>query len=178
MQKELLNLTPKRYLCPFCGKWHKWNETHALEYYYSSSNTTNLRCCLYMIQWEYLAGKFQIYFKDDYCYFKWNCANGSQKVIGKIAISSFEQDPGEPIFTFKIPYKVGRLFETVKCNDCENFSVCQFLRDTLECYSEEEKIILGFQFERIEYKRMIEHEIETCKKYIKPKNEKAILKRL
>ena len=31
MVKELLELRPRQYLCPFCGTWHQWNERDTLQ---------------------------------------------------------------------------------------------------------------------------------------------------
>ena len=30
MERKLLNLIPKRYLCPYCGEWHEWSKSHSL----------------------------------------------------------------------------------------------------------------------------------------------------
>ena len=53
MKGELLELIPQKYLCPQCGKWHKYTWDQNLGYYDSSD-----------------CGILEVYFANDRCY--WN----------------------------------------------------------------------------------------------------------
>ena len=44
MERKLLELTPKRFLCPYCGEWHDWGERFELGYYDSISYVARFAC--------------------------------------------------------------------------------------------------------------------------------------
>ena len=63
MKGELLELIPQKYLCPKCGKWHKYTWDQNLGYYDSSDYAIEMRC-------PNLCGILEVYFANDRCY--WN----------------------------------------------------------------------------------------------------------
>ena len=63
MKGELLELIPQKYLCPQCGKWHKYTWDQNLGYYDSSDYAIEMRC-------PNLCGILEVYFANDRCY--WN----------------------------------------------------------------------------------------------------------
>lgn len=63
MKGELLGLIPKKYLCPTCGKWHKYTWDQSLGYYDSSDYAIEMRCPVFF-------GIFEVYFANGRCY--WN----------------------------------------------------------------------------------------------------------
>ena len=44
MKGELLELIPQKYLCPKCGKWHKYTWDQNLGYYDSSDYAIEMHC--------------------------------------------------------------------------------------------------------------------------------------
>ena len=76
MEKELLNLTPKRFLCPYCGEWHAYKKCE-LGYYDSSSNEAFFTCDK---AWTractlFNDAQYRIYFYGGYLYYAmaWMC---------------------------------------------------------------------------------------------------------
>ena len=67
MKGELLELIPKKYLCPTCGKWHKYTWEQNLGYYDSSDYAIEMRCPNFL-------SILEVYFANGKCY--WN--NGDQ----------------------------------------------------------------------------------------------------
>ena len=61
MKGELLELIPQKYLCPKCGKWHKYTWDQNLGYYDSSDYAIEMRC-------PNLCGILEVYFANDRCY--------------------------------------------------------------------------------------------------------------
>ena len=63
MKGELLELIPQKYLCPKCGKWHKYTWDQNLGYYDSSDYAIEMNC-------PNSFGIIEVYFANDRCY--WN----------------------------------------------------------------------------------------------------------
>lgn len=63
MKGELLELIPQKYLCPKCGKWHKYTWDQNLGYYDSSDYAIEMHC-------PNSFGIIEVYFANDRCY--WN----------------------------------------------------------------------------------------------------------
>ena len=63
MKGELLELIPQKYLCPKCGKWHKYTWDQNLGYYDSSDYAIEMHC-------PNIFGIIEVYFANDRCY--WN----------------------------------------------------------------------------------------------------------
>lgn len=63
MKGELLELIPQKYLCPKCGKWHKYTWDQNLGYYDSSDYAIEMHC-------PNSFGILEVYFANDRCY--WN----------------------------------------------------------------------------------------------------------
>lgn len=61
MKGELLELVPKKYLCPKCGKWHEYTRNQNLGYYDSSNFVIEMSC-------PDFHGTLEVYFANGRCY--------------------------------------------------------------------------------------------------------------
>ena len=86
MKGELLELIPQKYLCPKCGKWHKYTWDQNLGYYDSSDYAIEMHC-------PNSFGIIEVYFANDRCY--WN--EGDQCYWCKI--SEFSEIGDQVIFS-------------------------------------------------------------------------------
>lgn len=96
MKKELLKLTPTRYLCPFCGKWYKWKEGLCLGDYDDEDCEANWACS------EDYYTTYSFYFSNDYLYYYVEPIMDTREIEGKIPISSIKEDSVFPRVTFNV----------------------------------------------------------------------------
>ena len=101
MKKELLELTPTRYLCPFCGKWHEWEDVVELRHYRYPKDR-QMYCNSINASWW-------IYFSDDYLHYEhcvlddnYNDGYFPHWTNGKISISSIKENSKFPRVTFNV----------------------------------------------------------------------------
>lgn len=158
MEKKLLNLTPKRFLCPYCGEWHGWDqldEPHELGYYDSSDYPAELRC-------SHIPGSigiihYQVFFEDGYCYYSTNqtCRRAKFDLEGEIRIGSITESADKPIVTFKVPFKPYSNVGSARCSDCELSNICNVMKLADKGgYSQNLEITLGFEFEQSDYDKL------------------------
>ena len=152
MEKELLTLIPKRFLCPICGEWHKWKHSHPLEYYDSNSPaefTESPKDCA--------NDRYTIFVDDEYLYYTTGkmCGHANLNLNGKIQIESIIENADQPIVTFDVPFKaenkVGR--DEYDCSGCDWCSECNLIKLSENGDSIHMKIPLGFEFEQSDYMR-------------------------
>ncbi len=152
MEKELLTLIPKRFLCPICGGWHKWKHSHPLEYYDSNSPaefTESPKDCA--------NDRYTIFVDDEYLYYTTGkmCGHANLNLNGKIQIESIIENDDQPIVTFDVPFKaenkVGR--DEYDCSGCDWCSECNLIKLSENGDSIHMKIPLGFEFEQSDYMR-------------------------
>lgn len=98
MKKELLELTPTRYLCLFCGKWHEWEEGVRLGFYDDEDCEADLDlgCC------SSIYATYSFHFSNDYLYYYAEPTMHTRKIEGKIPISSIKEDSVFPRVTFNV----------------------------------------------------------------------------
>lgn len=146
VEKELLNLTPRRYLCPYCGKWHEWKE-----------KTKNLRkagcfAC------EFIAdGGWQVQFEDDDCFYANNyllCERAGVIFTGDIAIDSITESVDKPIVTFKVPVELRETVGTVACRHCNFVDDCNIV-NLSDRHKKNIEITLGFEFTWADYEKIV-----------------------
>lgn len=97
MRKELLELVPVRFLCPFCGEWHLVKEPRPLKDIQSGSFKPDFKCadcvgcdeCGGHRYWIYTCGDYIHYFVDG--------------IRGKISISDIREESAKPRVVFVIP---------------------------------------------------------------------------
>ena len=154
MEKELLNLTPKRFLCPYCGKWHEWNGRHELGYYDSSSYKASFECSNAPSGCN--KGDYRIYFYRDYLYYTTErmCRRANQEMNGKIPISSIVEDPDRPIVTFDVEFTSNSYVGRYECSNCRFKEQCNCVRLGDEGDNLHMTITFGFEFEQSDYNKL------------------------
>ena len=154
VEKELLNLTPKRFLCPYCGEWHEWNGRHELGYYDSSSYKASFECSNAPSGCN--KGDYRIYFSGDYLYYstEWMCRRANQYMDGKIPISSIRENPDEPIVTFDVEFTSNSDVGRYECSNCNYKNKCNCVRLGDKGDNRHMTITFGFEFEQSDYNKL------------------------
>ena len=155
MEKELLTLTPKRFLCPICGEWHEWKHPHHLGYYDPNSPAAFTNSSVYPS--ECASDNYTIFVNGEYLHYTTGkmCGHASLNLDGKIPIESIIEYADQPIVTFDVPFTakeaVGR--NETDCSTCSFRSKCNLIKLSEKGDSIYMKIPLGFEFEQSEYMR-------------------------
>lgn len=154
MEKELLNLTPKRFLCPYCGEWHGWNGRHELGYYDFSSYKASFECSNAPSRCN--KGDYRICFYGDYLYYSTEqmCRRANQYMDGKIPISSILEDPDKPIVTFDVEFTSNSDVGRYECSDCGYKNQCNCVRLGDRGDNRHMTITFGFEFEQSDYNKI------------------------
>lgn len=154
MEKELLNLTPKRFLCPYCGKWHEWNQLDELGFFDSASCKAEFECS--NVPYGCDRGNYKIYFSNDYCYYSTEaiCTRANLDINGKIPISSIVEDFDKPIVTFDVNFTSNKDVGRYECRgcDCERNCNCVKLGDKGD--KRHMTITFGFEFDPSDYNKI------------------------
>ena len=155
MERKLLELTPKRFLCPYCGEWHEWSERYELGYYDSPSYVAKFTCSNTPIGCN--DGNYRIYFYNDYCYFSTDsiCGRAQQSMKGKILISSIIESADKPIVTFEVEFTAANNVGTYECSSCSYGSVCNFVKLGDKGDKRHMTITFGFEFDKNDYDRIV-----------------------
>ena len=151
MDQKLLDLTPKRYLCPYCGEWHDWDLSHELGYYDSSSNKAELGCENQLSRCNYR--EMRVYFSDGYCYYKTipTCIRANLNINSEIPIEDILESSEEPRVTFVAPFTADNDVGRSMCSDCDSRDVCLICK--LGDESRRMNITFGFEFEQSDYEK-------------------------
>lgn len=153
MNQKLLHLTPKRYLCPYCGEWHDWELSYELGYYDSSSYKAELGC---EKQFSYCNHReMKVYFFDGYCYYRTipTCSKGNLDIDNKIPIEDIVESSEEPRVTFDVPFTAGSDVGRSKCSDCDSRNICLMCKLGDENNSRHMHITFGFEFKQSDYEK-------------------------
>lgn len=171
MNEELLRLTPKRFLCPYCGEWHPWDE-HSLEFHDASCYSAKLEYKHY----EMNTLPISFYFSDGYFYyFVPSVCICMDNLRGKIAIEDMVESSSVPRVSISIPITSDdRLGKYACCSDCIATNTCIRCKQGDEGDGHHITIPFGFEFEESEYfaivKRKVESKSETSTKIKKEDN--------
>lgn len=171
MEQKLLNLIPKNFLCPYCGKWHKWDKLYALRPNGQKNPYTTLRCS--EVSPIYKKGEYSIYFDRDYFHFFMAviCERERQTIEGKILISSIKVSESDPIVTFSADYTIKNLGERFKCVNCDFKSHCIFAN--LGDERNKHNLMLGFEFRQSDFEKFAEVVTVVPKEKAMPKDHQA-----
>ena len=151
MELKLLDLTPKRYLCPYCGEWHEWSKLLELGYYDSSRCTAEFSCdeC----PGHSSLGNYSIYFLDDYLYYSTDgiCNKAKQAIKGKIPISSIVESSELPRVTFGVDFTAADEVNRYQCSNCDFKWQCNVCSLGTQGDGRHMKITFGFEFDQSNY---------------------------
>lgn len=149
MEQKLLELKPKRYLCPFCGEWHKWNLSRELSYYDSPSNWAELTC-------DRQEDECAFYFEDGYCYYRTSCVcdRANLDIDKNILIEDIVESSCKPQVTFSVPVIVESDVNYGECSECYCRRSCLICKLGTENLSRCMDIPFGFEFEQSDYNRI------------------------
>ena len=155
MERKLLELTPKRFLCPYCGEWHDWGTRYELAYYDSPGYEAKFTCAI--IPYDCNTGDYRIYFYNDYCYFSTDsiCARATQSMEGKIPISSIIESADKPIVTFEVSFTAKKDVGSYECSNCICRSICNCVKLGDAGDKRHMTITLGFEFDKDDYDRIV-----------------------
>ena len=151
MNQKLLSLAPRRFLCPYCGKWHEWNKEHRLEYYDSKAYRAQFECSNAPVGCN--EGNYGIYFNDGYCYYSTErmCGRANQSINGKIPISSIIESADKPTVTFEVPFTAKNDIGMYECSDCQYKDDCIYVKLGDEGDKRHMTITFGFEFKQSDY---------------------------
>ena len=154
MERKLLELTPKRFLCPYCGEWHDWGNRCELGYYDSIKYPAKFVCP--NIPYGCNEGNYRIYFYNDYCYFSTDpiCGKANQSMEGKIPISSIIESADKPIVTFEVSFTAKKDVGSYECLNCICRSICNCVKLGDAGDKRHMTITLGFEFDKDDYDRI------------------------
>lgn len=158
MNKNLLKLTPTRYLCPYCGEWHPWDE-HFLAYHDNSSYATRLKHHHTRME----TSAISYYFSDGYFYYYVPRVCGCmQSLRGKIAIEDMVESSSNPRVTFSVPITSDDLLGKYACgSDCMAADTCIRCKQGDEGDGYHIAIPFGFEFEESEYFAIVDRKEES-----------------
>ena len=158
MNQKLLSLTPKRFLCPYCGKWHEWDTEHSLKYHDSAGFSAEFECSNAPVYCR--KGNYEIYFHNDYCYISTinMCSRAYLSIRKEIPISSLIESTDEPIVTFEVPFTTNNDVGREECSDCDYRDECNCVKLGDEGDHRHMNITLGFEFEQSEYDNIVKLE--------------------
>lgn len=159
MNKDFLHLTPKRFLCPYCGEWHKL-ENHSLESCDSKSPLFRNKCACES-PYSMNTADYRVFFQDCYCCYsieQW-CELTRLGLDGKITISSITESVDNPIVTFKVPFKPYKPIGSSICRGCRFHKSCNLLKLASDDDNQDMEITLGFEFEESIYNKLAKSSI-------------------
>ncbi len=156
MHAELLELRPKRVLCPYCGQWHEWKSKYSLIDFDSWDLCYNMICDTQDQKYSFTTDRCEFYYEDGCLYYEGSqpCNNSSIRPGGKIPISSIQESEIKPIVTFEIAFTAA---SNVGRRECEG---CNFIKDCNICKLGDEgdhkniRLTMGFEFEESEYEKI------------------------
>lgn len=174
MERKLLDLTPKRYLCPYCGEWHEWNQPNELGYYDSSRYQAVHSCA--DAPFGTNEGNYKIYFEDGYCHYSTEqmCERARLNLDGKIEISSIVESPDKPIVTFKVPFRSHSDVGSRICETCRTRHICNLVKLGDAGDHRNMEITLGFEFKQSDYDKFSKAAILARKEKELQEREQAI----
>ena len=159
MKKEFLNLIPKRFLCPYCGEWHEWEEPHELGYYIFDTNwlgTKGIRREVKLFCTNIKGNRVSFSKRGDALSYEIPsiCRYSYYPIEGTIPISSIVENRDKPIVAFDVAYTTSQEVGTNYCGECKNQKHCNFKKLGDEADNQHNTINLGFEFEQSQYREV------------------------
>lgn len=154
MDERFLKLSPIRYLCPYCGEWHEWEQFHELGFYNSSSYKAKFECCNSPTGCNSV--DYSVYFESGMCYYSTErmCRRADQSMSGSIPISSIMERSDEPIVIFDVEFTSNSDVGRCECCDCGYRNKCNCVKLGDKGDHRHMKIPFGFMFEQSDYDKI------------------------
>ena len=137
MRKELLDLVPTEYLCPYCGQWHEWKDESTLKEINYVARLLAYDCPNSLLE-EIIAKR--IFFELDF---------RKEKLLYNFYVilhSAFKEDPFEPIVWINIDLSSLEMCDLDKF--CFYYNICPM---TKEMYKH--KFVIALKFNEDEFVR-------------------------
>lgn len=180
MNPELLKCIPIRYLCPFCGKWHKWE---GFKLIFLQHYPIELKC----LKADCIAHHYCYYtinFDDKYCNVFIGCMY-HELINSSIPISSIIESINRPIVMFEVTSsRIGIAGEEL-CLICPSYNsqvenLHPYTKSKAKCAltrldaRRDRTIKLGFEFSKSDYDQFSKVSIIARKEKELKEREKAI----
>ena len=155
MHEELLNLRPKRVLCPYCGQWHEWESNRSL-IDFSFNQPYNMICNTEEKEYQFNSDYCEFYFANSCIFYEGSqlCGRSSIQPHGRIPISSIQESREKPIVTFEISFTTQDIVGREKCKTCDFVKDCNICNLGDLGDHRNITITMGFEFEESEYEKI------------------------
>ncbi len=172
--KNFLDFIPRRYLCPYCGEWHKWKFSHELGCY-DGFLIADLECEKQSMR--YSNGPMEIHFSKGNCYGMVNsiCLRGNLLFNGKLSIENIVEDDKKSRITFHVSHTAGRLVAMNECFYCKRKEDCLMCKlSDMYINRGQKDILIGFEFEKSDYNQFAKSAILARKEKEPHEHEQTI----
>lgn len=140
IDKRILQLTPKRILCPLCGEWHDW-EGKTLQSY-DEANSYEYECNDVTVS---------IWVDEDHIhiYADSPCDKLNSEIDVDADLRDMEYDGTDPVIKIPFSLEANEIICESECEDCEYCDCCNFatIGDNRDDDEDEYNFELEFKFE-------------------------------
>lgn len=140
IDKRILQLTPKRILCPLCGEWHNW-EGKTLQSY-DEANSYEYECNDVTVS---------IWVDEDHIhiYADSPCDKLNSEIDVDADLRDMEYDGTDPVIKIPFSLEADEIICESECEDCEYCDCCNFatIGDNRDDDEDEYNFELEFKFE-------------------------------
>lgn len=140
IDKRILQLTPKRILCPLCGEWHDW-EGKTLQSY-DEANSYEYECNDVTVS---------IWVDEDHIhiYADSPCDKLNSEIDVDADLRDMEYDGTDPVIKIPFSLEADEIICESECEDCEYCDCCNFatIGDNRDDNEDEYNFELEFKFE-------------------------------
>lgn len=155
MDRELLELKPTRFLCPYCGEWHEWKSPNTLDWYDSKGDSYRTECSGFSAGVS-SRGCYKFYFDDNKMYYSTDsvCGMAHMHIESSIEVKEILFSSMKPIVYFDHAFvsanKVGR----VECSGCDScIEKCNPVKLGDAGDGRNMTITFGFEFDEEDYRK-------------------------
>lgn len=148
MRKELLDLVPTEYLCPYCGQWHEWKDEYALKEASYAARLFAYDCPNSLLE-EIIAKRifFELDFrKEKLLYNFYVILHSAFKEDCEIPIDEIKEDPLEPIVWINLDLSSLEMCDLDKF--CYYYNICPMTKETYK-----RKFVIALKFNEDEFVR-------------------------